>query len=49
MNMTPFLGFVDPPEAAAPVVQASKSTNACIFDIFEPPEATTKVAQASNR
>ena len=49
MNMTSFWGFFDPPEAAAPVAQASKSTNAFIFHIFEPPEAATKVAQASNR
>ena len=41
-----FLRFVEPPEAATKVAQASKSTNTCIFHIFEPPEAATKVAQA---
>ena len=46
MNKTPFLGFVDPPEAATKVAQALKSRNVVIFHIFEPPEAATKVAQA---
>ena len=49
INTAPFSGFVDPPEAATKVAQASKSTNVRIFYIFEPPEAATKVAQASNR
>ena len=48
MDMAPFSGFFDPPEAATKVAQASKSTNARIFNIFEPPQAATKVAQASN-
>ena len=48
MNMSPFSGFFDPPEAATKVAQASNPTNARIFHIFEPPEAATKVAQALN-
>ena len=43
MNVTPFWGFVDPPEAATKDAQANKATNACILNIFEPPEAATKV------